>query len=197
MFTVGLGWQRLAGTGVTTAGMTQNNKYEKSEMWRVEFGKECHRRVSHSSVLSPFSRPGKGHGEHSVNSNHRHNPSRTIQRHTERFLKWPVLLKPPVDDLSNVNNRSRNLDRQRWKEHCYNVQITVYRRQCARLCVCVWKEVSANDGISSSIPSSAGLSGGTHVGKKSKCEKKVCMRPSERWSVGQLVDERIHSCFGL
>lgn len=81
------------------------------------------------TLLCPFAffQACKGQGEHSVNSNHKDNPSRTIQRHTKRFLKWPVLLKPPVDDLPNVNNRSLKPDGQRLKEHCYSVEIMVYK----------------------------------------------------------------------
>lgn len=68
-------------------------------------------------ILPPPFQACKGQGEHSVNSNHRHNQTRTTQRHTEWFLKWPVLLNLPVDDLPNVNNRNLKLDWQRLKQH--------------------------------------------------------------------------------
>lgn len=48
-----------------------------------------------------------------LNSNHKHNPTRTNQRHTERSLKWPLLSNPLGDDLPNVKDRNLKLDLKR------------------------------------------------------------------------------------
>lgn len=89
------------------------------------------------------------------NSNHKHNPSRTNQRHTKRSLKWPLLLHPLGDDLPNVKSKTGP---EAVKENTVRDNTTYFMSKehshCSSVCVCVricmWAVHKQDDGLLSS-----------------------------------------------
>lgn len=126
------------------------------------------------------------------NSNHKHNPTRTNQRHTEQSLKWPLLSNPLGDDLPNVIDRNLKLDLKRLNRTLRKTVRYCMTYLCLKstvsgvcVCICMWMVHEWVDGLLSaacknpvwvwrpgmraSIPSCTGLSCGIFVkeGKKS------------------------------
>lgn len=117
------------------------------------------------------------------NSNHKHKPSRTNQRHTKWSLKWPLLSNPLGDDLWNVKERNQKPDLKLLNRTlCKSIQdycmcsILCLKSTVSGVCVCVCvylcpvhkqvygllsracKNQNRSPGMSASVSSCTGLS---------------------------------------
>lgn len=109
-----LGWQGLSGTTLTPVRMTEREQVSgKNRAICLQHSTDTQTERA-MQTLTPLTEsvlhPAKLQRSQRTqwNSNHKHNPTRTNQRHTEQSLKWPLLSKPLRDDLPNVKQKSKS-----------------------------------------------------------------------------------------
>lgn len=71
------------------------------------------------------------------NSNHKHNPTRTNQRHSEWSLKWPLLSNPLGDDLWNVKERNQKPDLKLLNRTLHK-SMKDYSQSLVCVCIFMW-----------------------------------------------------------